>query len=130
MSTDRAVRVLVVEDNAVLRRGIARALRERWPEVEEEGDGARAEARLRDPSVEPYDAVVTDLRLPPTAGTAARRPRADASTAVLVMTAHGSVETAVEAMKLGAFDFLQKPFDLEQLELHGAPGAPVCGAAR
>jgi two-component system response regulator HydG len=120
MSADRAVRILVVEDNDVLRRGIARALRERWPEVEEEAEGTRAITRLRDAAVAPYDAVVTDLRLPGASGVEVLRAarERDPSTAVLVMTAHGSVETAVEAMKLGAFDFLQKPFDLEQLEMH------------
>ncbi|MCC6643030.1 MAG: sigma-54-dependent Fis family transcriptional regulator [Deltaproteobacteria bacterium] len=120
MSAVRSVRVLVVEDNAVLRRGIATALRERWPQIEEEDDGARAIDRLRDVSVDPFDVVVTDLRLPGADGTAVLHAarRRDPNTAVLVMTAHGSVESAVEAMKLGAFDFLQKPFDLEQLEVH------------
>ena len=73
-------------------------------------------------SCEPYDVVVTDLRLPGDDGIAVLRAarERDASTAVLVMTAHGNVETAVEAMKVGAFDFVQKPFDLDQLELHVA----------
>jgi DNA-binding NtrC family response regulator len=120
LNADRAVRVLVVEDSAALRRGIATALRERWPEVDEEEHGGRAVDRLRDPSAEPYDAILTDLRLPGADGVAVLRAarERDATTAVLMMTAHGSVETAVEAMKLGAFDFLQKPFDLEQLEMH------------
>lgn len=115
---ETAVRVLVVEDGAGLRRGIVTALRERSLEVIEESDGARALARLRAPDEAVFDVVVTDLRLPGADGIAllrAARER-DADTAVLVMTAHGSVETAVEAMRLGAFDFLQKPFDLEQLE--------------
>jgi two-component system response regulator HydG len=115
---ETAVRVLVVEDGAGLRRGIVTALRERSLEVVEESDGARALARLRAPDEAVFDVVVTDLRLPGADGIAllrAARER-DADTAVLVMTAHGSVETAVEAMRLGAFDFLQKPFDLEQLE--------------
>lgn len=122
MSGAPAVRVLLVEDNAVLRRAIATALRERWPEVEEEDDGGRAIARLRDGAGEPFDAVVTDLRLPGADGNAVLRAarERDPSTAVVVMTAHGSVEAAVGAMKLGAFDFLQKPFDLEQLEMHVA----------
>ncbi|CAG0950363.1 Transcriptional regulatory protein ZraR [Myxococcaceae bacterium] len=115
---ETAVRVLVVEDGAGLRRGIVTALRERSLEVVEESDGARALARLRAPDEAVFDVVVTDLRLPGADGIAllrAARER-DADTAVLVMTAHGSVETAVEAMRRGAFDFLQKPFDLEQLE--------------
>ena len=120
MSDARAPRVLVVEDNDVLRRAIVAALRERWPRTEGEADGARAAERLRDPSAEPFDVVLTDLRLPGAGGTEVLRAarERDPSASVLVMTAHGSVEAAVEAMKLGAFDFLQKPFDLEQLEVH------------
>ena len=80
--------------------------------------GDTAIARLAD--AEPgFDLVLTDLRLPGADGLAvleaalARDPR----TRVLVMTAYGSVETAVEAMRRGAFDFLEKPVDLDQLEV-------------
>ncbi len=120
MREARAARVLIVEDNAALRLGIATALRECWSEVDEEADGGRAVERLRDPEAAPYDVVVTDLRLPGADGIEVLRVarERDPTTAVLVMTAHGSVENAVEAMKLGAFDFLQKPFGLEQLEVH------------
>ncbi len=119
MSGPRAARILVAEDNASLRRGIVRALRERWSEVDEAADGSRARERLSDRGVEPYDVVVTDLRLPGADGVEVlRAARArDARTAVVLMTAYGTIESAVEAMKLGAFDFLQKPFELESLEL-------------
>jgi two-component system response regulator HydG len=119
VSEPRRARILVVEDNASLRRGIVRALRERWSDVDEAADGSRARERLADRGVEPYDVVVTDLRLPGADGVEvlrAARSR-DARTAVILMTAYGTIETAVEAMKLGAFDFLQKPFELESLEL-------------
>jgi two-component system response regulator HydG len=118
VSTRRA-RILVVEDNASLRRGVVRALRERWSEVDEVADGARARERLLDRGVEPYDVVVTDQRLPGADGVEVLRAarRREARTAVVLMTAYGTIEGAVEAMKLGAFDFVQKPFELEQLEL-------------
>src|SRR4030095_11070231 len=64
VSSPRRARILVAEDNASLRRGIVRALRERWSEVDEAADGGRARERLTDRGVEPYDVVVTDLRLP------------------------------------------------------------------
>jgi DNA-binding NtrC family response regulator len=117
-------RILVVEDNDTLRRGVARALRESWKTVDEEAHGERAVARLRDRGVAPYDLVVTDLRLPGADGVAVLRAarERDARTSVLLMTAYGSIETAVEAMKGGAFDFVQKPIDLEQLELRVARG--------
>ncbi len=111
-------RILVVEDNDRLRRGIARALGDAGATVEQAAAGDEAIARLRSERV-PFDAVVTDLRLPGAPGLevldAARE--ASATTAVLLMTAYGSIDSAVEAMRRGAFDFVQKPFELEQLEL-------------
>jgi two-component system response regulator HydG len=118
----RDARLLVVEDNDTLRRGIARGLAEGFGPVEEVADGAAALARLRDPAHPPFDVVVTDLRLPGAGGldvldaARARDPRS----AVILMTAYGTIETAVEAMRRGAFDFVQKPFELEQLELRVA----------
>jgi DNA-binding NtrC family response regulator len=112
-------RILVVEDNDALRRGIASALRESFVEVEDVECGELAVARIGDRQAPPYDVVVTDLRLPGADGLAvlsAARER-DGRTAVVLMTAYGTIETAVEAMRRGALDFVQKPFDIEQLEL-------------
>jgi two-component system, NtrC family, response regulator HydG len=112
-------RILVVEDHAPLRRGMAVALRDTWGHADEEGSGDAAVRRLADPGEEPYDVVVTDLRLPGADGLAvldAARSR-DARTRVLLLTAFGTVDTAVQAMRAGAFDFLEKPLDLEQLDL-------------
>jgi len=122
MSQRRRARLLVVEDNDTLRRGICLALRESWSEVEEMAAGDEAIARIGDPSVEPYDVIVSDLRLPGADGVAVLRAalERDARTSVLMMTAYGSIETAVEAMRAGAFDFVQKPLDLEQIELRVA----------
>jgi len=113
-----AIRILLVEDNASLRRGIARALDERFGEVDQASNGAEAMERLRDRGVEPYDVVVTDLRLPGASGIDVLRTarERDSRVAVVLMTAYGSIQTAVEAMQLGAFDFVQKPFELEELE--------------
>jgi two-component system, NtrC family, response regulator HydG len=112
-------RFLVVEDNDTLRRGIARALGDAWGHADEASDGALALERIRDGAQPAYDVVVTDLRLPGAGGMevlGAARER-DARTAVILMTAYGTIETAVEAMRSGAFDFVQKPFDLDQLEV-------------
>ena len=114
-----AARILVVEDNDSLRRGMALALRERFGDVDEVARGDAAVARLCDAEIEPYAVVLTDLRLPGADGVAVlRAARArDERTSVLLMTAFGSVETAVDAMRSGAFDFVEKPLDLDQLEL-------------
>jgi len=90
--------------------------------VHEESDGEAALARLADSKSPTYHVVVTDLRLPGADGLAVLRAalERDAHTSVIVMTAYGSVESAVEAMRLGAYDFVQKPFELDYLELRVA----------
>jgi len=120
--SEGAARILVVEDHATLRRGMAVALRGAWGHADEEAAGDAAVRRLADPAGEPYDVVVTDLRLPGADGLAvldAARAR-DERTSVLLLTAYGTVDTAVRAMRAGAFDFLEKPLDLDQLELRVA----------
>ena len=115
----RSARILVVEDNAALRKGVARALAQVWGSADEESDAGRAVVRIGNPDGEAYDLVVTDLRLPGGDGLdvlRAARER-DSRTAVLLMTAHGTIENAVKATRLGAIDFVQKPFELEELEL-------------
>jgi DNA-binding NtrC family response regulator len=118
----REARILVVEDNDTLRSGIALALREGCSDVDELATGTAAVERLEDPAVEPYDVVLSDLRLPGADGIAvleAARAR-DERCSVVLMTAYGSIETAVGAMRRGAYDFVQKPLDLDQIELRVA----------
>jgi DNA-binding NtrC family response regulator len=118
----RQARILIVEDNDRLRRGIARSLRESWEEVHEAASGEEAVTRLRDPETEPFDVVLSDLRLPGLDGLEVLRAarERDAQTSVVLLTAYGTIEAAVEAMREGAFDFVQKPIDLEQIELRVA----------
>lgn len=110
MLTDSA-RILVVEDNDALRRGIAMALRERWDDVDETDNGSAAVERIRSSKVTPFDVILTDLRLPGCDGVSVLRAarERDPATSVVVMTAHGTIETAVDAMRCGAFDFVEKP---------------------
>ena len=119
MSLCPETRILVVEDNDTLRSGLALALRETWSDVEEAASGEEALEHIHDPAREPFDVVLTDVRLPGADGLAVLRAarERDPRTSVLLMTAYGSIETAVEAMRFGAFDFVQKPIDLEQIEL-------------
>jgi DNA-binding NtrC family response regulator len=122
MSRRAGQRILVVEDNRALRSGIVLALRDAWDRVDEAESGDRALERIRDPRNEPYEVVLTDVRLPGADGIAVLRAarQRDSRTSVLLMTAYGTIETAVEAMREGAFDFVQKPLDLEQIELRVA----------
>jgi two-component system response regulator AtoC len=106
--------VLVIEDEAPLRQSVVIALKRDGYEVAEAESCSRAVDAL---AREPYDLLLLDLRLPDGDGLdvlrEVRRQRVEA--AVVVMSAYGTVESAVEAMRLGAFDFLQKPFVPERL---------------
>jgi DNA-binding NtrC family response regulator len=113
-------RVLVVEDRASLRKMLGHALSGEGYQVvsEEDAEGA-FEALARDS----FDLVLTDLKLPAASGleVVAASRRVQPTTPVVVLTAFGTVETAVEAMKRGACDFLEKPVEVSDLlELVGA----------
>ncbi|HEY7681255.1 MAG TPA: sigma-54 dependent transcriptional regulator [Gemmatimonadales bacterium] len=111
-----ALTVLVVDDERTLARAIKAYLEESGYEAEVAGDAESAVPLLG--SLRP-DVVITDVRLPGMDGIALLRKirEFDPAITVVVMTAHGSIEGAVEAVKLGAFDYLKKPLDLEELKL-------------
>jgi two-component system response regulator AtoC len=108
--------VLIVDDERTLARAIKAFLTESGYEAEVAGD---AEQALRLLETMRPDVVFTDVRLPGMNGIELlRRIREfDAAIPVIIMTAHGTIEGAVEAVKLGAFDYLKKPVDLEELRL-------------
>ncbi|MDI9630417.1 MAG: sigma-54 dependent transcriptional regulator [Acidobacteriota bacterium] len=110
-----APRILVVEDRESLRLLLARALAKEGYEVALAAGRAEAETALA--AAAPVALVLTDLKLPDGSGLdvlrAARSARPTAP--VVVMTAYGSVAAAVEAMKLGAADFLEKPVGIAEL---------------
>ncbi len=105
-------RILVVEDEQKLRRVIELQLQSSGFEVDKAGSAEEA-LRLADRA----DLILTDLRLPGMGGLEllALLRRQNSRTPVIVMTAFGTVESAVQAMKEGAFDFLPKPFSLDHL---------------
>jgi DNA-binding NtrC family response regulator len=107
-----AARILIVEDEEKLRRVIQLHLTTAGFDVD---TAATAEQAL--PFVNLADLIITDLRLPAMTGMELIQEAQNRGSlaAMIVMTAHGSVESAVEAMKLGATDFLQKPFSLDHL---------------
>jgi DNA-binding NtrC family response regulator len=104
--------VLVVDDEEKLRRVVELQLKTAGFEVEQAGSAEDALKRA-----DRADVILTDLRLPGISGLEllANLRRQDSHTPVIVMTAFGSIETAVEAMKAGAVDFLPKPFSLDHL---------------
>src|SRR5919106_5508033 len=109
-------RVLVVDDERSMRELLSITLRQAGYDVTLAEGGAAAIARLER---EAFDLIITDLRMQETDGMAvlrAARERAP-GTVVVVVTAYASTETAVEAMRLGAYDYLTKPFKLDEIRV-------------
>ena len=108
--------VLIVDDERTLARAVKAFLAEAGYEAEVAGD---AEQALRMIETLRPDVVFSDVRLPGMNGIdlLKRIREFDAGIPVVIMTAHGTIEGAVEAVKLGAFDYLKKPVDLEELKL-------------
>src|SRR5512146_2548255 len=109
-------RVLVVDDEPKLGRVVAEMLELDGHDVVRAGGGREALARLAE---EAFELVVTDLRMPEVDGLAvlraarARTPPPE----VVLMTAYGTAESAVEAMKAGAADYVTKPFPMDELRI-------------
>ena len=109
--------VLIVEDEDILRRSLAKYFKGAKYTVLEAGDGEAAVQLFEERAV---DVVVLDLKLPGMDGLAvlkefkAREP----STVVIMMTAYGTVDKAVEAMQKGAYSYILKPFDNERLVIY------------
>ncbi len=116
--------ILIVEDRQSLRRMLERALAGEGHRVTAVADGETAVEHLERDG---FDLVLTDLKLPGITGlevlAASRRTQPGAP--VVVLTGYGTVGTAVEAMKLGALDFLEKPVELD--ELFRLAGAALAG---
>lgn len=107
------LRVLVVEDESDLRRGLCQALREEGYAVDEAADG---EDGLYKATTWDYDAIVLDLMLPKLAGLEVlRRIRREKPTPVLILTARDAVGDRVGGLDAGADDYLAKPFELAEL---------------
>jgi DNA-binding NtrC family response regulator len=108
--------ILVVDDEKNIREGLAEALRLEGYRLKLAADGAEGLRAVEEGDV---DLVVTDLRMPSLPGTellrriAARWP----GLPVIVLTGHGTIQDAVDAMRAGAYDFLSKPVDLDHLAL-------------
>src|ERR1019366_7543924 len=109
-------RVLVVDDDLDLAETLADGLGERGYDAAACNSSVTAAARLE---AEPFDALVTDLRMPTVDGLGLlERSRTVApERPVLVMTAYAAVETAIEAIRKGAYHYLTKPFSVDELAL-------------
>jgi DNA-binding NtrC family response regulator len=115
--TDPMARILVVEDDLEMARFLTELLREERYEVESERDGSAALERYKRGK---FDLTITDLMMPGMKGIelVARLREMDAYHPVLLITAFGTIESAVEAMQAGAFNYITKPFRSEEILLH------------
>ncbi|HJO03529.1 MAG TPA: sigma-54 dependent transcriptional regulator [Acidobacteriota bacterium] len=109
-------RVLIVDDESSMRAMLSIALGDEGWEVHAAGDGNEALALL---SKQPVDVVVSDIRMPGVDGMELLRHVRDRSprTEVSLITAHASTDSAIEAVRLGAYDYVTKPFDVEELKV-------------
>ena len=108
--------VLIIDDEPLMRLSMVDALSAVGYEVRDASMGDEGIGLLHERR---FDLVVTDLRMPGSDGLQVVQAGKDISsdTEVIVITAHGSVGTAVQAMKLGAFDYITKPFSMDELLL-------------
>jgi DNA-binding NtrC family response regulator len=111
-----SAKVLLIEDKDSLREMLKRALEEGSFVVEEARDGIEAVHKIKN---ERFLLILSDLRIPHVEGLEILRvaKEVDSETPVIFMTAYGSIEIAVEAMKNGAYDFMPKPVDINHLLL-------------
>ncbi len=124
-----AARILVIDDDENMRAAIAEALRHAGYSVDTADDGLSGLDKMEACG---YSLAVADINMPKTGGMEflERAKKANPDTAVVLITAYGSVESAVEAMKMGADDYLLKPFSADSLErvvkrlLGGEPRVP------
>jgi two-component system, NtrC family, response regulator AtoC len=113
VSESESKRVLVADDEANIRRVLEAILRREGYDVVTAGTGLEALERMN----RGINTVITDLKMPGLDGMGLlkRLSHEYPDVPVIMITAHGSVENAVEAVKLGAFDYLEKPFEQEQI---------------
>ena len=113
-----AYRILIADDSAAIRDVLREALVDEGYEVSEAASGEEVLAEFNGSNSPKPDLALMDIRMPGKDGLEvlrALRASRDAELPIIVMTAFGSASTAIEAMKLGAFDYIAKPFELEEV---------------
>jgi two-component system response regulator PilR (NtrC family) len=115
-ATARKIRILVVDDEPSMREMLGIVLRRDGYEVCVAENGRQAVEQLRS---KPFDLLLSDIKMPDITGVEVLRAAKDISRDIVafMMTAYASTSTAVEAMRLGAVDYLTKPFSMDELRL-------------
>ncbi len=109
-------KVLIVDDEIKMRRVLQISLEEDGYDVHEAKSGEDAEKKL---SADSFNLVIADMKMPGISGVDLLRKikKTDPGISFIIMTAYGTVQSAVEAMKLGAFDYILKPFDIDEMKI-------------
>jgi len=127
--SEAQVRILVVDDEESLRFFLERGLRKAGYAIDLAADGRTAIDRIASTG---YDVVLTDIVMPDVSGldVLAAVHEMDKDSVVIRMTAHASVENAIDALRCGAFDYLTKPFELKELLVNIERGLARRGVER
>ena len=114
MLPHKKIRILVVDDELSIRESLSGWLKRGGYQVDTEADGLAALARSQENY---YDIMLIDVKMPEMDGLSLLKKlkETESETAILMMTAYGDIHDAVETIKLGAYDYLLKPFELEEL---------------
>jgi DNA-binding NtrC family response regulator len=109
-------RVLVVDDEQIIRESLSFILQKEGYEVEDAPNGQEAYRKV---SENPPDIVITDIEMPGMKGVDLLEKISQVSpqTFVIIITAYGSIETAIKALRMGAYDYILKPLDFDELVL-------------
>jgi DNA-binding NtrC family response regulator len=107
-------RVLLVDDESIFTKNMSKLLKTRGYTVAAVNSG---DAAIRELEQNPADVIVLDLKMPGMDGLSTLREimKLGLFTETLVLTGHGSIDSALEAMKLGAYDYLTKPCEIDEL---------------
>ena len=115
METDGHVRILVVDDEEIIRDLLYDTLSNTGYKVKTAKDGQEAIAQIEN---EPFEIVITDLKMPGMGGNYySAYKKINPDICVLIITAYSTIESAVSAMKQGAYDYICKPFELEEMKV-------------
>jgi DNA-binding NtrC family response regulator len=107
-------RVLLVDDEIIFTRNMSKLLKNRGYQVTAVNSG---DAAIRELEQNPVDVIVLDLKMPGMDGITTLKEilKLGLFTETLILTGHGSIDSALEAMKLGAYDYLTKPCEIDEL---------------
>src|SRR3972149_8292042 len=116
MESDGQVRILVVDDEEMIRDMLYDVLSQAGYTVKTAKDGSDAIAQIEN---DPFEIVITDLKMPGMSGMELlqRVQKINTDICVLIITAYSTIESAVGAMKQGAYDYICKPFELEEMKV-------------